>query len=118
MRCLDHDEYRNLRGQQPEPFRDKAMPYWVGVQAGRCPPGRSTHPRDAGSTLVLSRVQNVLQELRDALIALNVERIKSTIAKIAALDAALGAILHRSASQYAYTAIFDAIEAQNQRPPG
>ena len=67
-------------------------------------------------------LEELRQELREDLIALDAERIRSAIEKVAELDPALGGVLSRCASQYAYTAIFDAIEACNQdhsseRPP-
>ena len=50
-------------------------------------------------------------ELRAALIALDVERIDGVIGRVWEWDSALGAALARHSDRFAYTAIFQAIEA-------
>jgi hypothetical protein len=50
-------------------------------------------------------------ELRDALIALNAERIAGILERVTERDAALGAMLASRASRFAYTEILVAIEA-------
>jgi signal transduction histidine kinase/DNA-binding response OmpR family regulator len=49
-------------------------------------------------------------ELRDAVFALDAERISRTIQKVSEHDAALGSVLARYAKGYAYTAILVAVE--------
>ncbi|HUK18825.1 MAG TPA: two-component regulator propeller domain-containing protein [Bryobacteraceae bacterium] len=53
----------------------------------------------------------LLRELRDALVALHAERIAEIIARVSERDSILGSALARFANRFAYTAIFEAIEA-------
>jgi citrate lyase beta subunit len=57
-------------------------------------------------------------ELREALIALRVERIEETIVRVREQDSALGAALARCADRLAYTAIFLALEGSGAKSTG
>ena len=70
-------------------------------------------PREAFATLPAE----LRAELREALIALRVERIEETIVRVRERDSALGAALARCADRLAYTAIFQALEGSHQEPP-
>jgi CheY-like chemotaxis protein len=55
--------------------------------------------------------QELRSELREALVALDVERISAAIAHVSEKDPPLGSALARCASRYAYTAMLSAMEA-------
>ncbi len=57
-------------------------------------------------------------ELKDAILALNTDRIAAAIQRISALDPVLGSALTRAAGQFSFTAIFNAIEPGEEVPPG
>jgi CheY-like chemotaxis protein len=56
-------------------------------------------------------------ELRDALIALDAGRIALVIGRVSEQDSALGSVLARRADRFAYTAIFEALEAGRHNRP-
>ena len=71
-------------------------------------------PREAFATLPAE----LRAELRDALIALRVERIEEMIVRVRERDSALGAALARCADRLAYTAIFQALEGGQAKSTG
>jgi hypothetical protein len=75
-------------------------------------------PREAIATLPTE----LRAELRDALVALRVDRIEEMIVRVRERDPALGAALARCADRLAYTAIFQALEsnapAESRLQPG
>jgi hypothetical protein len=56
-------------------------------------------------------------ELRDALITLDAGRIALVIGRVSEQDSALGSVLARRANRFAYTAIFEALEAGRHNRP-
>ena len=56
-------------------------------------------------------------ELRDAITALDTDRISGAIQKIAERDTALGAVLARYASHYSYTPMLDAVGLEQDQNP-
>ncbi|MEO8369056.1 MAG: ATP-binding protein [Candidatus Solibacter sp.] len=55
------------------------------------------------------------EELRDAVISLDVKRISRTVQKVSDHDAALGSVLARYAQGYAFTAMLAAVEGAGQK---
>jgi signal transduction histidine kinase/ligand-binding sensor domain-containing protein/DNA-binding NarL/FixJ family response regulator len=83
------------------------------VRASREEPAAAL-PREAIATLPAE----LRAELRDALVALRVDRIAEMIDRVRERDSALGAALARCADRLAYTAIFQALEGGRAKSSG
>jgi CheY-like chemotaxis protein len=57
-------------------------------------------------------------ELRQAIMALDEKRISAAIARVSQIDPILGSVLSGYAKQFAYTAIFAALEAMDKKAAG
>ena len=83
------------------------------VRASREEPAAAL-PREAIATLPAE----LRAELRDALVALRVDRIAEMIDRVRERDSVLGAALARCADRLAYTAIFQALEGGQAKSSG
>jgi CheY-like chemotaxis protein len=105
------DDYLRKPYRPDEIF--ESMERHLGVRYRRAeaePPLRGRPAGELRPEAIAALPASLCAELRDAVVALDGERISRTIQKVSEHDAALGAALSRHAKGYAYTPILLAVE--------
>jgi signal transduction histidine kinase/DNA-binding response OmpR family regulator len=96
----------------------ECMARHLGVRYRRTETAPAAPPKGRSESKRIAALPGELRtELRDAVIALNGERIAGVIGCVSERDPILGAVLARCAEQFAYTAILNAVEACQPRGP-